>query len=486
MLDSKKLRSFFPTATVLKDQGVIATFKAASVPAFLRDWIIAKKAGMDGTIGDNDELRRYMSTILPTRSELSSLQEAARSLGASRKFLARIEIKFQVATNEWTFEIAELGLTHRQTTIEEYVWEKIKAEVIATSGGWGLIRLGYLPPDETRKQGKFTLLEYKNFCPYKVNLDAFREARKNFTVDEWMDVLLGAIDYNPNGYKDWVEKHTMLTRLLPFIEPRVNLLELAPKGTGKSYLFGSVGKYGWLITGGTVSRAKMFYDIGKRQPGLVTHTDFVALDEIQSIEFPDGKEMQAALKGYMEQGVAAFGDKRVVGQAGIILLGNIPMEDMDEERDMLQSLPPIFHESALLDRFQGFIRGRVIPRMNESLKINGWALNSEYFSEIMHLLRNPAECILYRRVVEDLVSYPENADTRDTEAILRLCTAYLKLLFPHVRNASEINAVEFLRYCLNPAVHMRTIIRRQLQIIDPKEFGGKNVAVYSVAEKYAK
>ena len=75
-----------------------------------------------------------------------------------------------------------------------------------------------------------------------------------------LDVLLGAIDYNPNGYSDWVEKHTMLSRLLPFIEPRVNLVELAPKGTGKSYLFGRVGKYGWLVSGGTLSRAKMFFD----------------------------------------------------------------------------------------------------------------------------------------------------------------------------------------------------------------------------------
>lgn len=486
MLDTDKLRAFFPNTTVFKEQGLISTFKAASVPAFLRDWILKKKAGTDGHIGNVDELRRYMSSILPKRDDLTSIQDAARTLGASRKFLAKIEIRFQVASNEWTFEIPDLGITHRQTIIEDYVWEKIKDDILKNAGGWGLIQLGYLPPGEERKQGKFSLLEYKNFCPYKVNLEAYKEGRKHFTIDEWMDILLGAIDYNPEGYSDWVEKHTMLTRLLPFIEPRVNLLELAPKGTGKSYLFGSVGKYSWLITGGTVSRAKMFYDISKRQPGLVSSTDFVALDEIQSIEFPDPKEMQAALKGYMEQGVAAFGDKRVVGQAGIILLGNIPMEDMDEEVDMLRSLPEIFHESALLDRFHGFIRGRIIPRMNEALKINGWAMNTEYFSEIMHMMRQQAECILYRSIAEELISHPDNADTRDTEAIIRLSTAYLKLLFPHVQAPSDIDSNEFYRYCLAPAIKMRSIIRRQLQIIDKAEYGKKNVAVYSVSEKYAK
>ncbi|MCK4981438.1 MAG: BREX system Lon protease-like protein BrxL, partial [Victivallaceae bacterium] len=404
--------------------------------------------------------------------------------GASKKFLARIDIQFDIKKNEVSFEIPDLGIKHSQTLVEDYVWNRIKDDVIATSGGWGLIQLGYLPPDEERKKGRLSLLEYKNFCPYIVNLDVYRAARVNFTIEEWLDVLLGAIDYNPEGYSDWVEKHTMLTRLLPFIEPRVNLVELAPKGTGKSYLFGSIGKYGWLVSGGTLSRAKMFFDINKSQEGLVATNEFVALDEIQSINFSDPSEMQGALKAYMESGEATFGDKRVIGTAGIILLGNIPQDDMDITKDMFKTLPKVFHESALLDRFHGFICGNEIPRMNENLKINDWALNTEYFSEIMHLMRDQSECILYRSVVEELVDYPPNADTRDTEAVFRLCTAYLKLLFPHVTEPTLIDILEFRRYCLRPAVKMRTIIRNQLQILDPKEFGGKGVAAYTVKEQF--
>ena len=103
--------------------------------------------------------------------------------------------------------------------------------------------MGYRSPDDDNPRGCFTLLEYKSFCPYTIDLDAYREARGRFTVEEWVDVVLGAIDYNPDGYEDWVQKHTMLTRLLPFIEPRLNLVELAPKSTGKSYLFGG----GWKV-----------------------------------------------------------------------------------------------------------------------------------------------------------------------------------------------------------------------------------------------
>ena len=485
MLDENKLKEAFPKTTVFKDQNLIATFKAASIPAFLRDWILKKKAGVDGRIHDKDELRQYMNAIIPRREDVLEIKDSARATGASKKFLARIDIRFNVADNHVSFEIPDLGITHSETIVEDYIWERIKDEIVKTSGGWGLVQLGYLPPEKPeRPKGKLSLLEYKNFCPYTVNLDAFRNARKNFTIEEWLDVLLGAIDYNPEGYNDWVEKHTMPTRLLPFIEPRINLVELAPKGTGKSYLFGRVGKYGWLVSGGTLSRAKMFFDIAKKQPGLVATKEFVALDEIQSIEFPDPSEMQGALKAYMESGEATFGDKRVVGSAGVILLGNIPQDDMDVTKDMFRSLPVVFHESALLDRFHGFIQGRNIPRMNEKLKINAWALNTEYFSEIMHLMRSQSECLLYRSVVEDLIDYPVGADTRDTEAILRVCTAYLKLFFPHVTSAEMIDVSEFKRYCLRPAVQMRTIIRNQLQLIDPKEYGGKNVAVYSVKERY--
>jgi len=482
MYDIEKLREHFPDTTVYKDPNVMATFLSAAVPAFLRDWILKRKAGMDGKVTDIDALSAYIAEIIPRRSEKLRLEDAARSQGETKRFLARVDIRFNVQTNHNSFEITDLGIAHNQTIIEDYIWDRIKDSVIQTSGGWGLVKLGYRSPEEAKdkKGGRLTLLEYKNFCPYEVNIDSFREARLHFGTEEWMDILLGAIDYNPDGYKEWLEKHTLLTRMLPFIEPRINLVELAPKGTGKSYLFGRVGKYGWLASGGTLTRAKLFYDLAARKRGLVDSYDFVALDEIQSIRFDDPSEMQGALKAYMESGEATFGKEKVVGTAGIILLGNIPKDDMDMSKDMFRTLPEIWRESALLDRFHGFVQGKYIPRMNEKMKINNWALNTEYFTEIMHLLRSQEECIRYRAVVEELIKYPSDADTRDTEAVLRLCTGYLKLFFPHYVHRDLVDTGEFYRYCLRPAVMMRTIIRKQLQLLDPKEYGGKDVAAYEL------
>ena len=143
---------------------------------------------------------------------------------------------------------------------------------------------------------------------------------------------------------------------------------------------------------------------------------------------------------------------------------------------MFNSLPTVFKSSALIDRIHGFIEGWEIPRMNEGLKVNGWALNSEYFTTIMHLLREDTS---YRAIVDRIIEYPEDADTRHTEAIKRLSTAFLKLLFPHVRNVADVNEREFERYCLRPARIMRRIILKQLALID-REYAGKDLPKYIV------
>ena len=229
-----------------------------------------------------------------------------------------------------------------------------------------------------------------------------------------------------------------------------------------------------------MSRAKMFYDISKRADGLVAGHDFVTLDEVQTIMFPDVNEMRGALKSFLENGYCNVGDHRVEGDAGVILCGNISKEtmDTDAEADMFAELPAVFHESALIERFHGFIKGWNIPRMTDDLKVAGWALNSEYFCTIMHQLREDST---YRAVVNRLVRVPDDSDTRDTEAIKRIATAYLKLLYPNVRQAGDISSLDFDRYCLRRACAMRATIKKQLGLMDT-EYEGKTIPPLTVGE----
>ena len=498
MYDVDKLREYFPSTTVYKDPSVMSMFKAAKIESFLRDWILKRKTGVDGVIEDKDALSEYVASIIPQRSEKERLQDEARTEGETRFFLAKINISFNSNANYYSFEIPSLGFSHSQTIIEDYVWNRIKSELIGEAGGWGLVKLGYMPPEGNKKNGRFTLLDFKNFCPYKVSLDDFREARSHFEAEEWMNILLGAIDYNPDGFmrKGWIDrdvwraKHTMLTRLLPFIQPRVNLIELAPQQTGKSYMFGKISKYGWLLTGGQVSRTMLFLDrrSGARAKGLVTCNDFIAVDEIKSISFSNDQEMAGILKGYMEDGYATVGGTRVDGEAGIIFLGNIAYENMDSNKDMIGEINPIFRDSALLQRIHGFIPGHYVPSLSPNMYINDWALNSEYFTEIMHLLRSTSETMKYRGMVEELVdvsSATGNTSGREKEAVFRLCTAYLKLFFPHA-NSDLIHTLkfkqEFDRYCLTPAKTMQETVLKQMRFVNPGMFpeGNLGFSTYTV------
>ena len=191
-------------------------------------------------------------------------------------------------------------------------------------------------------------------------------------------------------YKDEDEKLAMLARLLPFIEKRLNLLELAPKGTGKSYVFGNVSKYGLLTDGGKITRTKMFYDKSRRAPGFIVGNDYVAIDEVKLVTFDNINEMRSVMQGYMERGRFNVDGYDGESFAGVVLLGNISIENMDEYTSMFSELPVLFQESALVDRIHGFIKGWDIPKMKDNLKVSGWALNSEYFCTVMHMLRDDA------------------------------------------------------------------------------------------------
>jgi len=475
---SEKLRECFDEMVVYKDLKKSNFFSSLSLPSFMRDWLLKKFEDESGNF-DINEVSDFINEFIPKKDDWVSIKNRIVYENERVKMLTKISVDINIKTQEISFSLPEFGLTNKETLIEPYTWEECKSELVKGKEIWGVIELGYrLPDDELKLPGKIKLTSFTDFCPYAIDLDYYKDVRSEFSIEEWIDVLLGAIDYNADGYEDETQKLTMLTRLLPFIEKRLNLIELAPKGTGKSYLFGRVSKFGWLSSGGVMSRAKMFYDISKRTQGLVCNNDFVALDEVQTISFTDVDEMRAAMKGYMESGTFTVGNYPGTADSGIILLGNIKQENMDEYQNMLNELPAVFHESALIDRFHGFIKGWDIPRMHDDLKISDWALNSEYFCTIMHLLREDAS---YRAITDQLIEVPEHADTRDTEAVKRICTAYLKLLYPNVRSVRDIEAKDFNKYCLRPAVKMRGIIKIQLGILDP-EFKGKNVPKFSIKD----
>lgn len=481
-----KLREYFDEMVVYKNIKNTSFFSSLNLPSFLRDYLIKIFQDDEGNI-NYDGMSEFIKTRIPRKEDWNFIKNRIVIDGDRVKFLARISIDINVSNQSITFCLPDFGLLNKDTIIEPHVWEEVKDDLISSRDVWGIVELGYKYPDDFdvcfekskakyKENGKIKLCSFKNFCPYTIDLDYYKDVSHEFDIHEWIDILLGAVDYNADGYDNEHQKLAVLTRLLPFIEKKLNIIELAPKGTGKSYLFGHVSKYGTLVDGGKVSRSKMFYDNVSKKYGFIQGNDFVAIDEIKLVKFNDDNEMRSILQGYMEYGTFNCNGFEGEADAGIVFLGNISQDNMDEYSYMLDELPSLFQETALLDRIHGFIKGWDIPRMNDNLKLTGWALNSEYFCSVMHALRDDAS---YRTIVDRLIDVPEKADTRDTEAVKRISTAYLKLLFPYVRKVTDIETSKFKNYCLKPAMKMREIVRTQQEWID-KEYKGKSIPEFQI------
>ena len=461
-----RFRDCFDEMAVYKDlkrSNFIAAFK---LPSFMRDWVLKRFQDENGEM-DVDGAVNFIREFIPKKDDWKLIVDRVVTRQERVRFLAKISVSIDIKTQNIYFELPDFGLSWKDTVIPPEVWEKCGDGLLKSEESWGIVELGYQPMSN-KEPGKIKLTDFRDFCPYSVDLEEYKYARENFTLSEWMDILLGAADYNADGYDGESQKLAVIQRLLPFVEKRINLMELAPAGTGKSYLFGQISRYGWLVSG-KVTRAKLIYDYAKKKDGVVALRDYVALDEIREAEYMKDTEIQSALQAIMENGAFRAPDNHEVNvDAGIIFLGNIESRRMNEYQNMMVELPKPFHQPQFLDRIHGFIRGWRLPRMTDDLKVCGWALNSEYFASILHELRDDPS---YRAIVDELIILPPGADTRDTEAVKRICTAHLKLLFPNMHSPADIAPEDFKKYCLNPAIEMRGVIRLQMGFADERHAG---------------
>lgn len=458
---SEKVRTYFANMAIYKDPSSTNNlFAGRNLPSFVKDFILKKFINSEGVV-DPIKLTSFLNTVIPEKA--TDVKDRLGN-GEEVTLLCRFIIYIDLVKGVRRFGIPDLGIKTNEGQIPEYVYSK-HAGSLVDGEKWGIIKLCVMPDDDGKKN-HVEMVDYKPFKPYKsVDYSFYKDARKYFTTEEWLDFLLSAMEYDSDGFESISQKLEFLSRLLIFVEPRLNVIELAPKGTGKSYVFGNLSKYGWLVSGGKVTRAKLFFDKQKQQNGIMKNHDFTAFDEIQTIIFQEPAEIQAALKSYLESGKTTIDNNEFSSECGLMLMGNIPLNNNRKPLTSryFDSLPLNFRESALLDRFHCFIEGWYLPRINDSMVFKGWTINVEYFSEIMHALRTQNQ---YSILFNQLVEFESEADLRDKKAITRIATAYMKLLFPHWTSMEDVNMQEFDSYCLQPAIKRRGIIKEQCHNID--------------------
>ena len=458
---SNKIREQFAAMAIYKDpMATNSLFAGRNLPSFVKDFLLKRYINPDGSV-DRMKLTSFLDMVIPKEStEVKDRLDAGQEV----MLLCRFVVYIDLVKGLRRFGIPDLGIKTNEGIIPEYVYTKHPGELV-DGEKWGIIKLSVLP-DEDGKKNHVEMVDYKPFKPYKsVDVEYLRIACQAFSTKEWIDLLLSAMEYDADGFESLTQKIEFISRLLIFVEPRLNVVELAPKGTGKSFVFGNLSKYGWLVSGGKVTRAKLFYDKARQQNGIMKNHDFIAFDEIQTIIFQEPAEIQAALKSYLESGKTTIDNNEFSSECGLMLMGNIPLDSNKRPLNYryFDSLPQSFRESALLDRFHCFIEGWHLPRINEGIIYSGWTINMEYFSEILHAMRTQS---IYGLVFDQIVGKDKNADTRDSKAVKKIAVGYMKLLFPHWTSMQAVDFEEFDQYCLQPAILRRGIIKEQCHYID--------------------
>lgn len=296
-------------------------------------------------------------------------------------------------------------------------------------------------------------------------LETLAKAREAFTTEEWKCFLLRSIGIESGGLSDR-QRNALLLRMVPFVERNYNLVELGPRGTGKSHLFQQVSPYAHLISGGKATVAKMFVEnTAKGRRGLVCQYDVVCFDEVSGISF-DQKDGVNIMKGYMESGEFSRGKESIRADGSIVLVGNFDVDVEHQQRvgHLFGPMPPEMRDdTAFMDRIHAFLPGWDVPKINKDLVTNHFGLVSDFLSECWSQLRNQSRV----SELQNRVFFGGALSGRDTNAVNKTVSGLLKLLYP---SSDTPVPDEDLEWAVRIAMEVRRRVKEQQKRVGAAEF----------------
>ena len=295
-------------------------------------------------------------------------------------------------------------------------------------------------------------------------LDDLAAARQSFSTEEWKGLLLRSVGIEPEGLDDR-QKNALLLRMVPFVERNYNMVELGPRGTGKSHLYQQISPYAHLISGGKATVARMFVHMGTGQRGLVCQYDVVCFDEVSGISF-DQKDGVNILKGYMESGEFSRGKESIRADGSIVLVGNFDVDVEHQQRvgHLFGPMPPEMRDdTAFMDRIHAYLPGWDVPKISKEILTDHFGLVSDFLSECWSQLRNQSRI----SQLQNRVYYGGALSGRDTNAVNKTVSGLLKLLDPG--GNAEITD-EDLEWAVRIAMEGRRRVKEQQKRIGAAEF----------------
>lgn len=295
-------------------------------------------------------------------------------------------------------------------------------------------------------------------------LDVFYKAKEYFTIDEWKDLLIRSVGFEPSELSEKA-KNVLFVRMIPFVERNYNLVELGPRGTGKSHLYQQISPYSHLVSGGKATVAKMFVNMANGERGLVCKYDVVCFDEVSGVSF-DQKDGVNIMKGYMESGEFSRGKEPIRADGGVVMVGNFDVDVEHQQRigHLFGPLPPeMRNDTAFMDRIHAFVPGWDFPKLNKTYFTNHFGLVSDFLAECWTRLRdvNRISAVLHR------IDYGNALSGRDITAVNKTVNGLLKLMLP---NPAIPVSDELLEWALKIALEYRRRVKEQQKRIGSAEF----------------
>lgn len=485
-----KVLDNFPGKVVRKDLTTLMK-KGANVPTYVLEYLLGMYCATDDEEAIEvglGKIKRILSEnyVRPDQSEYvkSKIKE-----NGQYTIIDKITVVFDDREDKYVARFTNLRMDPFEVPSDLVVHN----EKLLVGGIWCIVKIDYVGLEKeneddqesfeedifgNQKKKKVKKKKSKYDSPFEISslkpiqmpnldLDEIKDARANFTKDEWITLLLRSAGYEPDDLTQKEKLHYLL-RFVPFIQKNYNLVELGPRGTGKSHVYSELSPYSILMSSGTTTVSNMFYNMSSRRVGLVGNWDCVAFDEVAGITQASGDMIQI-MKNYMANGSFARGSDSISTDASIAFEGNTfrSVADMMRTTNLFEPFPEAFNnDSAFFDRIHAYLPGWETPKLRSSLFTKQYGLISDCFSEFCHAMRKYD----FTNSFSEYFALNKDFNTRDTIAVGRTFSGLAKLIYP-----DEQMSKEEVREILEYAIECRRRVKEQLRKMTPGEFSDVNL-----------
>ena len=456
---NEKLNKYFAGKVVRKDL-TKKIKEGANVPVYVLEYLLGMYCATNDEQAINDgvsTVKRILADNFVRPDEAEKIKSKIKEQGIYT-IIDKVTVRLNERQDIYQAEFSNLGIK------DAYISEDIvkKYEKLLVGGIWCIVKVSYTFDDVEKHKIPFTASSLDPIQLPNMDLTGLFEGRKNFTKDEWMDVLIRSMGIEPSQLTD-IQKWHFIERAVPLVENNYNLCELGPRGTGKSHIYKEISPNSILVSGGQTTVANLFYNMSQKKIGLVGMWDCVAFDEVAGITFKDKDGIQI-MKDYMASGSFARGKEEKNANASMVFIGNVnqSVEVLLKTSHLFEPFPKeMANDSAFFDRMHFYLPGWEIPKMRPELITDEYGFITDYLSEYFREMRKRT----FSDSLDKYFKLGNNLNQRDVIAVRKTVSGLVKLLYPNGEYGKE-ELEEILAYALVG----RRRVKEQLKKIGGMEF----------------